>query len=88
MTSTQKLAESSILDTHLSEVSLQNSAYWVILFIIAFIVIINVPPLVGMLIFLCSHSQIDGKRYWFYEYLVRKSPTKTVCFLLSFIIWI
>ncbi|XP_057520941.1 psbP domain-containing protein 5, chloroplastic isoform X2 [Amaranthus tricolor] len=39
VTSTQKLAESSILDTHLSE--------------------------------------IDGKRYWFYEYLVRKSPTKT-----------
>lgn len=39
VTSTQKLAESSILDAHSNEV--------------------------------------DGERYWFYEYLVRKSPTKS-----------
>ncbi|KAK9682566.1 hypothetical protein RND81_10G082400 [Saponaria officinalis] len=25
-----------------------------------------------------SASEIDGERYWFYEYLVRKSPTKSV----------
>ncbi|KAL2897743.1 PsbP domain-containing protein 5 chloroplastic, partial [Bienertia sinuspersici] len=39
VTSSQKLAESSILDAHSDEV--------------------------------------DGERYWFYEYLVRKSPTKS-----------
>ncbi|KAJ8425994.1 hypothetical protein Cgig2_007808 [Carnegiea gigantea] len=40
VTSSQRLAESSILDAHSSE--------------------------------------IDGERYWVYEYLVRKSPTKSV----------
>lgn len=39
VTSTQRLAESSLLDAHASE--------------------------------------IDGESYWYYEYLVRKSPTKT-----------
>ncbi|CAK9140490.1 unnamed protein product [Ilex paraguariensis] len=39
ITSTQRMAESSVLDTHSSE--------------------------------------IDGEPYWYYEYLVRKSPTKT-----------
>ncbi|KNA03129.1 hypothetical protein SOVF_212140 isoform B [Spinacia oleracea] len=39
VTSTQKLAESSILDA--------------------------------------QSNEVDGERYWFYEYLVRKSPTKT-----------
>ncbi|KAL8226819.1 hypothetical protein R6Q57_016651 [Mikania cordata] len=40
VTSSQRMAESSVLDAHTSE--------------------------------------IEGERYWYYEYLVRKSPTKTV----------
>lgn len=48
----------------------------------------NIHACVSVSVFLCvnvyveldqSHLfQIDGEPYWYYEYLVRKSPTKTV----------
>ncbi|KAJ6913556.1 psbP domain-containing protein 5 [Populus alba x Populus x berolinensis] len=83
VTSTQRLSESSILDAHANEVNFETFLYFVE-FHIGNATYRNIYSCISIYVLSCIVArvmwhfffQIDGEPYWFYEYIVRKSPTK------------
>lgn len=75
VTSSQRLDESTVLDTHSSIVSLLLPSFSVSITNAMQSVLLTYS-------FIVFFSKVDSEPYWYYEYLVRKSPTKAVSLLV------